>query len=317
MAGFLESLFLALTVIFFILGMLGNGFIGLVNGSRWVKSKRISLSDFIITALTLSRVILLWILLADSTLIVFFYRVHNDGMGMKIIDISWTFINHLSIWLVTSLSVLYCLKIASFSHPMFLWLKWRVSRVVVWMLLGALLLSCGSTMSLVREFEFYSLFYGFNGTEDPAEHLRKKTDYEVTHTLGILWDLFPFIVSLASNTLLILSLRRHTRQMQQNGSCSRDTTTEAHQRAIRIILSYLLLFLFYYLAFLITYCSRFLPETKMIKMFGEAVTLLYPAGHSFILIMGNKKLKQMFVQILRCQPGHLKPGPKGTVDSLK
>uniref|UniRef100_A0A8C2XZ10 Taste receptor type 2 n=1 Tax=Capra hircus TaxID=9925 RepID=A0A8C2XZ10_CAPHI len=303
--------FLVLTAIQFILGMLGNGFIGWVNGSSWFKSKRISLHDFIITNLAVSRIVLLWILLIDGVLLVFSPKLHDEGIIMQIIDVFWTFTNHLSIWLTTCVSVFYCLKVASFSHPMFLWLKWRVSRVVVWMLLSTLLLSCCSAISLIREFKIYSVLGGIDRTRNMTELFRRKEkEYKLIHVLGTLWDLPPLVVSLISYFLLILSLGRHVRQMHQDCGSSRDPSTEAHRRAIRVILSFLFLFLLYYLSFSVLTSSYFLP---MIAKIGEVITMFYLAGHSYVLILGNSKLKQMFVAMLRCEPGCLKPGSKGSV----
>ncbi|XP_003270876.1 taste receptor type 2 member 3 [Nomascus leucogenys] len=316
MMGLTEGVFLILSGTQFTLGILVNCFIGLVNGSSWFKTKRMSLSDFIITTLALLRIFLLCIILTDSFLIEFSPNAHDSGIIMQIVDVSWTFTNHLSIWLATCLGVLYCLKIASFSHPTFLWLKWRVSRVMEWMLLGALLLSCGSTASLINEFKLYSVFRGIEATRNVTEHFRKKrSEYYLIHVLGTLWYLPALIVSLASYFLLIFSLGRHTRQMLQNGTSSRDPSTEAHKRAIRIILSFFFLFLLYFLAFLIATFGNFLPKTKMAKMTGEVMTMFYPAGHSFMLILGNSKLKQTFVEMLRCESGHLKPGSKGPIFS--
>lgn len=308
MVGLAEWVFLVLCATEFFLGVLGNGFIGVVNGSGWFKSKRISLSDFIITNLALSRIALLWILMSDAVIIVFFPKIHDKGMGMKVIDICWTFTNHLSIWLATCLSVFYCLKIATFSHPTFLWLKWRVNSVVVRMLLGALLLSCSSAMSLIHEFKVYSALHGIDDTGNVTEHFRRQTnEYQMTHVLGTLWNLPPLIVCLASYVLLILSLGRHGRRMRGSSARSSDASTEAHKRATRMVLSFLCLFLLYFLAFLITTSSYFLPGTKMTMMIGELMTMIYPASHSFILILGNKKLKQTFVEILWCESGSKRP----------
>ena len=306
--------FLVLTTIQFILGMLGNGFIGWVNGSSWFKSKRISLHDFVITNLAVSRIVLLWILLIDGILLVFSPKLHDEGIIMQIIDVFWTFTNHLNIWLTTCLSVFYCLKVASFSHPMFLWLKWRVSRVVVWMLLSTLLLSCCSAISLIREFKIYSVLGGIDRTGNMTELFTKKEkEYKLIHVLGTLWDLPPLVISVISYFLLILSLGRHMRQMHQDCASSRDLSTGAHRRAIRVILSFLFLFLLYYLSFYVLTSSYFLPATKMIAKIGEVIAVLYLAGHSYVLILGNSKLKQMFVAMLRCEPGCLKPGSKGSV----
>ncbi|XP_045711683.1 taste receptor type 2 member 3-like [Phyllostomus hastatus] len=307
-----KSVFLFISVTLFILGMLGNGFIGVVNVRSWFMSKRISWSDFIITALALSRIVLLWILLADSVIVVFFFNIYIYGSSGDIIHVFWTFTNHLSIWLATCLGVLYCLKIASFSHPMFLWLKWRVSRVAVWMLLGALLFSCGSAISLIPQFQICFLLCETAGAGNVTEHFGKQMgEYQQIHVLNMLWYILPLILSLASYILLILSLGRHMQQMRQSRTSPSDASTEAHRRAIRIILSFFFLLLFYFLAFLVASSSYLLPSSEMATIIGQLITMLYPAGHSFILILGNNKLKQTFVELLCCACGHLKPGPKG------
>ncbi|XP_003791692.1 taste receptor type 2 member 3 [Otolemur garnettii] len=312
MLGFVEGVFLLLCVAEFILGLLGNGFIGLVNGSSWFKSKRISLSDFIITNLALLSIVLLWVLFTDSVLIVFSSKLRDLNIVMKVIDIFWTFTNHLNIWLSTCLGVLYCLKIATFSHSTFLWLKWRVSKVVVWMLLASFLISCVAAISLFNEFKMYSIIRRLEGTGNVTEHVRnKRNEYFLMHVLGTLWNLPPLIVSLAAYLLLLLSLGKHTRQMQQSDTSSRDASTEAHRRAIKIILSFFFFFLFYFLAILILSSNHFLPNSKMTIMISEIIMMFYPVGHSFILILGNNKLKETFVEMLWCESGHLKLGSKG------
>ncbi|KAF6086968.1 taste 2 receptor member 3 [Phyllostomus discolor] len=312
MLGFAKVGRLFLSVTLFILGMLGNGFIGVVNVRSWFKSKRISWSDFIISALALSRIVLLWILFLDCVSMAIYSKVLAELGPLEVIGIFWTFTNHLSIWLATCLGVLYCLKIASFSHPRFLWLKWRVSRVVVWMLLGALLFSFGSAISLIPQFQIYYLLRETAGAGNVTEHFGKQMGkYQQIHVLNMLWYTPPLILCLASYILLILSLGRHMQQMRQSRSSPSDASTEAHRRAIRIILSFLFLLLFYFLAFLVTSSSYLLPRPEMATIIGEVITMLYPASHSFILILGNNKLKQTFMGLLCCESCHPNPGPKG------
>ncbi|XP_004714081.1 taste receptor type 2 member 3-like [Echinops telfairi] len=311
MLGLAEWVFLAQSIAQFLLGLLANGFIGLFNGRGWLKSKRISLYDSIVTTLALSRMVLLWVLLFDGVLILFSPNEHERGIVMKLIDLFWTFTNHLSIWLTTCLGVLYCLKISSFSHPTFLWLKWRVSRVVMWVLLGALLLSLGSTLSLIREFKNYSSIT-VNMTGDLRDNIH---NYKLIHVLGTLWYLPPLVMTLASYCLLLLSLGRHTRQMQYTGAGSGDFSTEAHKRATSIILSFFFLFLLNFLSFSIASSSYFFPKAKLAVMVGEAITMLYAMGHSFILILGNPKMRQAFVRLLRGESGGLKPGSMGPFSS--
>ncbi|XP_021046860.1 taste receptor type 2 member 3 [Mus pahari] len=318
MLGFIEGVFLVLTITEFILGNLVNGFIVSINSSCWFKSKKISLSNFIITSLALFRIFLLWIIFIDSLIIVFSYHNHDAGIIMQLIDVFWTFTNNFSIWLISCLSVFYCLKIASFSHPSFLWLKWRASRVIVGMLWGALLLSFVSTVSLMNEFKIYSALTGSKDTPNMTEYIRlKRQEYDLIHVLGNLWKIPSLIVSLVAYLLLLLSLGKHTQQMQQYSIDSRDQSTEAHKRAMRIIFSFLLFFLFYFLSFIILSSSRFLPETRIARIIGILISMSYLIGDSFILIVCNNKMKQTFVAMLPCECGHLKPGSKGTLCFIK
>ncbi|XP_075413872.1 taste receptor type 2 member 3 [Tenrec ecaudatus] len=311
MLALVDWVFLVQFIVQFILGLLVNGFLGVVNGRGWFKSKRISLYDFIITALALSRMVLLCIIQMDGILMLFSPNEHERGIAMKLIDFFWTLTNHLSILLTACLGVLYCLKIASFSHPTFLWLKWRVSRVVMWVLLGALLLSLGSTLSLICEFKDHS-----GVTENVTDDMRKNMhNYKLIHVLGTLWYLPTLVVTLASYLLLILSLGRHTRQMQYTGAGSRDPSTEAHKRAINVILSFVFLFLLNFITLLIAWSSYFFPEPKIVAMTADVITMLYSTGHSLILILGSPKLRQAFVQLLPCESGGQNPGSNGPFSS--
>ncbi|CAM4538405.1 unnamed protein product, partial [Caretta caretta] len=53
----------------------------------------------------------------------------------------WMYLNTLSLWFATWLSVFYCVKIANFSQPLFLWLKQRISGLMPQLFMGSLLVS--------------------------------------------------------------------------------------------------------------------------------------------------------------------------------
>lgn len=73
------------------------------------------------------------------------------GSGSKFFfRISWSFINTLTFWPTSWFAVFYRVKVASFSHPIFFWLKCRISRSVPGLLLGSLTLS-GLTSSAATE----------------------------------------------------------------------------------------------------------------------------------------------------------------------
>lgn len=85
----MEVSFLVVATGEFILGMLGNGFIELVNCIEWVKSGKVSLADFVLTSLALARIIQPFITLLDSFLIGLSPHLYAIGKLVKVVTILW------------------------------------------------------------------------------------------------------------------------------------------------------------------------------------------------------------------------------------
>ncbi|XP_077727999.1 taste receptor type 2 member 7 [Canis aureus] len=295
-----ESILMLVAAGEFSMGILGNTFIGLVNCIGWIKKRKIASIDLILTSLAISRICLLCIILLDCFILVLYPDVYATGKQMRIIDFFWTLTNHLSVWFATCLSIFYFLKIANFFHPLFLWMKWRIDSAIPRILLGCLALSV-----------FISLVVTENLNDDFRCCVRTKKKINLTVRCRVkkakyssikiclnLLTLFPFSVSLISFLLLILSLWRHTRQMKFNATGCRDFSIEAHMGAMKAVISFLLLFIAYYLAFLVATSSYFMPETELAVIIGELIALIYPSSHSFILILGSNKLRQASLRVL-------------------
>ncbi|XP_010944728.1 taste receptor type 2 member 7-like [Camelus dromedarius] len=300
MPGKVENTLILIAVGEFSLGILGNVFIGLVNFVDWIKHRKIASIDLILTSLAISRISLLCIILLDCFILVQYPDVYTAGKQMRIIDCFWTLTNHLSVWFATCLSIFYFLKIANFFHPLFLWMKLRIDNAIPKILLGCLALSV-----------FFSLPVSGNLNDDFRFCVKaklktnltlrckiNKAQYASTKIYLNLLTLVPFSVSLISFLLLILSLWRHTRRMQLNATGSRDPSIEAHVGAMKAVISFLLLFIAYYLAYLVATSSYFLPETELAVMVGEVTALICPSSHSLILILENSKLRKAFLRVL-------------------
>uniref|UniRef100_A0A8C9DJK6 Taste receptor type 2 n=1 Tax=Prolemur simus TaxID=1328070 RepID=A0A8C9DJK6_PROSS len=298
-----ENIFVIIIIGEFIIGMLGNGYIGLVNWIDWIKKKKISSIDFILTNLAISRICLIGVMVLNGIIMVLYSDVYATNKLIVIIYTFWTFFNYLSIWFSTCLNVFYFLKIASFSHPLFLWLKWRIDRVVHWILLGcfaiSLPVSLMTGLELSHDYRFYKI----------AQHKRNITEmFHVSRiqyfdpvTLSHLLTVVPFAVSLISFLLLVRSLWRHTKQMKLHATGCRDPSRQAHVRAIKIVTSFLVFLFLYYVFSLVVTFSYLMTEHKLVVMFSEIVLILYPLGHSLILIIINNKLRQAFVRMLMCR----------------
>ncbi|XP_049750530.1 taste receptor type 2 member 62-like [Elephas maximus indicus] len=122
--------------------MLQNGIMAAVLGSEWAWDWVLPTGDMIMACLALSQFSLNGVTFTNDLLVIlnFSHKVHY-------FDTLWDFSNMLTFWLNALLSAFYCVKIASFSHPTFLWLRWRLSNSVPRLLLGSVTLSILTTIS--------------------------------------------------------------------------------------------------------------------------------------------------------------------------
>ena len=301
MFGIEDHIFLTITTAEFIIGMFVNGYIGLVICVDWIKKKKISTIDYILTSLSLSRIGLLCVMTVNGTILVLYPGVYENEKIKVILNMFWTFTNYLSMWFATCLNVFCLLKIANFSHRFFLWLKWRIERVVHWSLLGSLaisvLISLIQTTLTNSDYDFLKI----------AKHKRNITElfhmskiqYFNPLTLFNLLAIIPFTVSLISFFFLIMSLWRHSKQMKSSVTGSRNSSTEAHVGAMKTVTSFLFFLFVYYLACLLATFSYLMKESRLAMMSGEIIAILYPLGHSLLLIVGNSKLRLASVRMLR------------------
>lgn len=293
----------------FSVGILGNAFIGLVNCVDWIKNKKIASIGLILTSLAISRICLLCVILLDYVMLVLYPDIYATGKQMRIIDFFWTLTNHVSVWFATCLSIFYFFKIANFFHPLFLWIKWRIDRVIPGILLVCFALSVFISLPVTENLndDFRLCVKTKVKRNLTLRCWENKAQYASIKVYLNLLTLFPFSVSLISFLLLILSLWGHVRQMQLNATGCRDPSTDAHVGAMKAVVSFLLLFIVYSLSFLVATSSYFIPESELAVMIGELVALIYPSSHSFILILGNNKLRQASQRVL-CKVAHALKG---------
>lgn len=304
----IENTFLAATIGGFLIGILGNGFIVLVNCIDLVKRQKLSSADCILTGLAISRISQLWVILCDSFLLVLWPHLYAIDKLTKVVSSFWILSNHLATWFATCLSVFYFFKVASFSHPCFTWLRWQIRSVVLVLLLGSL-----SLLFLNYE-SIYTLSHIL--TNSYKIYVRNSTwssDVSETHYLHQLIvfnfiNLIPFLLSLTSLLLLVLSLMRHIRNLQFNPS-SKDLSTEAHKRAMKIVMSFLFLFIIHVSSILLIAWVFLKLQGRLAQLVVVLTSTVFPSSHSFILILGNSKLRQNALRLLwylNCHPKRVK-----------
>lgn len=273
----------------FVLGIFFNCFIVLVNCIDWIKRHKISLMDQILLALALSRIGLLWVIVLNWIGAMFYEDSYVEVY--YIFDIAWVISNHFSIWLATSLSIFFLLKIVSFSSPLFCYLKRSIKKILLTITLGSLTFLAFQLASANRDHYVWTNGYKENSTWDTKWKEVVALSNLTAFTTG---NLIPFTMSLMSFVLLLFSLYKHIKKMQMNGTGSQDLNTMVHIRVMQTVISFLLLYACYFVAVIICLWSIDKEQNKAVFQVCEIILTLYPSSHSFILIWGNKKLKQAF-----------------------
>ncbi|XP_068943110.1 taste receptor type 2 member 60 [Petaurus breviceps papuanus] len=271
-----------------------NGYILVVLVSKWAQCGTLPPGDKILTFLSASRFFLQWVICGKNLYILLYPTAFKYNPVYQYIYFQWDFFNSVSVWSSALLSVFYCVKIATFTYPVFLWLKWRIFRCMTWLLLGSLGLSFAiAFLFFIGNYYIYyvysvrSLVFENNCTMDI---LRRKLEIYYFFPLKVITYSIPAIIFFICMFLLITSLERHRRKMLHIYSDLWDFRTQAHTRALKALISFFLLFASYFLALLVN-ASNILPSLKSWYWGWQILIYLCVAIHSTILILNNRQLR--------------------------
>uniref|UniRef100_A0ACB8FFW0 Uncharacterized protein n=1 Tax=Sphaerodactylus townsendi TaxID=933632 RepID=A0ACB8FFW0_9SAUR len=271
-------------------GVMGNGFIVLANGLDWIRSKTVSPSDMILTALSLSRLLYLGVVLGIHCL--FFFDIDNPKRVPEVLLFFWGFANASTLWMSACLAAFYCMKLVNFSQAFFVKMKLHISRLVPRLLLGSVLVSLIIALPIVclEKCKYCCnetiVIQGSRNISCPGKL--------ISGFIYVVGTSPSFIIVLASSVILIHSLLRHARKMQQNRGGVKDHRMDAHISAVKTLVSFVVFFSFCYVSVvsLATFTS---PWTIVTAVIGITA---YNSGHSVILIATNPKLKQPLIRIV-------------------
>jgi taste receptor type 2 len=178
-------------------------------------------------------------------------------------------------------------------------MKWRLHKVLLIIVLVAMLSFCiflifveKLTNNLMQEWVTMEKNLTFN-------IMMNLYDYLTYHILPNMILIMFFVMSLTSFLLLIFSLLRHTRQMKLQGMYSKNSSREAHVRAMKTIVSFLVLYIMHYFGKIMLKVTYSNQDSIVARIFAHVLIFLYLSGHPFLLILWNRKLKQASLCVLR------------------
>lgn len=285
----LTILFMVLYVLESLTIIVQSGLIVAVLGREWVQVKKMSPVDTILISLGFCRFLLQW-----SSVVYNFCSYFNPKPVFWYISIFWEFTNALTFWLTSLLAVVFCVKVSSITHPVFLWLRWRILRSVPWLLLGSLLISCASIIfsatRLHLENEILSMRHvhrNNTGLETLETLVKHFLIVEQVVVLSV-----PFLLFLASTIFLISSLSQHLGRIQHRSGGHGSSSRNAHLTALRSLATSLVVFTFYFLTIIISF-KESLSEQKPWSWAWETIIYAIVSIHSTSLLLSNPKLKKV------------------------
>nr|XP_056704442.1 taste receptor type 2 member 7-like [Euleptes europaea] len=296
-----------------LIGMGANGFIVLTNVIDWLRSRKLSMTDLILTSLSLARLVWQAMVMLGVTMVSFFLSTYALDHVYLMIVIMWVFTNSVNLWFAACLSVWYLMKIAIISHPVFLQVKRRFSGLVPWLLLGSIVLSAFMTIIFIAALKTGSSIYNpykSLGSNISESEIIQPTFNERIAILSIVQNFIPLALFLSSIIFLIISLWNHMRHLQCEGVCTSDLNTKAHLTALKALVSFAILYLFGFAATILqTTLTWRTKDDSQTSVFFHNVSALYPSGHAIILILLNPKLKQAWVRMIPNLKCHLRKTP--------
>ncbi|XP_034368517.1 taste receptor type 2 member 116-like [Arvicanthis niloticus] len=301
MNGVLHITFIVILSVEFIMGNFGNGFIAVVNIMDLVKGRKISSVDPILTALAISRIALLWLVSVSWWLDMLYPGQWMTERIVRIILSVATTFNQISLWLATSLSIFCFVKVANFSNTIFFYLKVRVKKVMTGTLIMSLLLLCLNIVVINTPDNTLMTGYKVNMSKSLVLNKQLSMLFPFANTAFVF---IPFTVSLVTFLLLFFSLWKHQRKMQHSAQGCRDASTKAHIRALQTLTASILMYSIFFLFLVIKVWDSLLLERMLGLFIKQAVRIAFPSVHSWVLILGNAKLRKASLSVLlwlRCR----------------
>uniref|UniRef100_A0A8C4TH51 Taste receptor type 2 n=1 Tax=Erpetoichthys calabaricus TaxID=27687 RepID=A0A8C4TH51_ERPCA len=151
-----------------------------------------------------------------------------------------------TIWFTALLCLLYCLKILSCKHSLFLKVKQNIPKLVPFGIVSGLIMSTASS-NVPFLFYCFKLNVTLNSSSSTASPVSYYNDNPMTWVFiglfGLVWVSFPFGVCVISCVTVVSFLHQHLRNMKSNSSELSNCRLKSPKRVLLMISFQVLLYI--------------------------------------------------------------------------
>lgn len=283
----------------FITGIIVNGFLIIINCYEVIKSRKLTTVQLLFVCIGISRLGLQLVLMIQSFFSVFSPLLYREKIYGEAMIFFWMFFSSLSLWFATCLSVFYCLKISGFTQSFFSWLKFRISKLVPWLLLGSVVVSTSAAILCISVEYPKNIDDAVirNATLNGTNFKIKQINEVLLVNLGLI---FPLAIFVMCTMMLFISLHKHTHRMQNSVHGFQNASTKVHVNALRTVITFFFFFISYFVVFMVNMTFR-ISYGSLCFFLVKDIMAVYPSGHSILIILSNSKFQQPFKRLI-CLP---------------
>ncbi|KAM5140430.1 taste receptor type 2 member 39-like [Mantella aurantiaca] len=293
---------IALTVhsLLCLIGLSGNTFILVVHFLDWLKTREFNPCDVIINSISISNMFLQGSVLFNETCFYMFVIFFSHKTVINSTVVIMSSMAFCSLWCSTCLCFYYCVKITNFSGALFQKLKTRLPGMVPWMLIISIAMSSAAGIPAYWDLYMDDPSFAMNFTSNRTLAI----SFNVKSRCGCLFQIYMLFSSVAftiisfSAVAIITSLCKHMIRMKQSSEGSGTGKINSHLSAAKTVTSLLLLYLIFYGALNLIFNDSSSEVGSLLFSLCFIVAASFPTVNSIILIMGNRKLTNVFKSLL-------------------
>ncbi|CAH7469496.1 taste receptor type 2 member 60 [Phodopus roborovskii] len=286
------ALFIIL-VLLCLVAVVGNGSIVVVLGMKWLLRRTLSAHNKLLISLAASRFFLQSVVIGKNIYVFLNPTVFPYNLVMLLINLMWDFLTAATIWFCSLLGFFYCVKIATLTYPVFVWLKYRVPGWVPWMLLSAVgMSSLSSILCFAGNYLIYSSFV--KGAHQPrnatGNSLKRSLEKFYFFSVKVTMWTIPAVIFSIFMALLLVSLVRHLKKSLLASSGLQDVRAQAHAKALFTLLSFIILFSSCFLSLVLSSASDS-PFQEFRYWIWQVVIHLCTVIHPLVMLLSNPGLR--------------------------